>query len=76
RVSYLLKAVVYIGGYHFSTCFVTAAMVWKYDGRQNNGTPICLDQYQPSDLCNIQTLDGRVPSHFIYVLTASAVSIS
>jgi hypothetical protein len=72
RNVYRLSAVVYLGGFHFTSRIISEnGTVWKYDGRLNNGVPIFEFSAQKleTELLQLLSLDSRKAHIYIYSLT-------
>jgi hypothetical protein len=69
RNLYRLSAIIYLGGFHFTSRLISAnGSVWKYDGRLNNGVPIYEFSAQrlESELLRFLSLDSRKAHIYIY----------
>lgn len=69
-VCYMLRVIIYFGGYHFSVCMYSRGKVWNYDGQVNDSRPYLEPTLKPgnSDLSMLTTFHRQVAHVCIYTL--------
>ncbi|KAF6745859.1 hypothetical protein DFP72DRAFT_785879, partial [Ephemerocybe angulata] len=62
---YNLRAIVYLGAYHYTARIIHRNTVWEYDGQLNNGR-LSMSSAQITDLNVLQSMGGRRAHIFLY----------